>query len=184
MARVGETIDNPLMGETITFRETGKETNGACLQFDLTVQPHGGVRFEHIHPRQSEGFRVVAGTVTLTVAGERRLVGPGEQFTVAAGVRHIFVNDGDEVLRAVIAVRPALATGELLEILFRGTRDGIFKNSTPGLLQLAAFDRSYRVALPYLTAYPIVLQRLALPLLSPLARLLGHQATYPKYVEL
>jgi hypothetical protein len=39
------------------------------------------------------------------------------------------------------------------------------------------------VALPYLTAYPIVLQKVALPLLSPLGRLLGHQANYPHYVE-
>lgn len=53
---------------------------------------------EHSHP-QHEVYFVVAGTATITVAGDRHEVPPGRAVFVPGGARHSCRNDGDEELR-------------------------------------------------------------------------------------
>lgn len=54
MARRGETIENPITGERITFVETARDTNGKLLVFEDCISPGGSIpgRMQHTHPLQ------------------------------------------------------------------------------------------------------------------------------------
>ena len=57
----GRVIDNPISGERIVIRESGVQTGGRLLSFDLFLPPGGHVPARHVHPIQEEQFTVVAG---------------------------------------------------------------------------------------------------------------------------
>jgi hypothetical protein len=59
MAHTGMKITNPVSGETITFVTTAAESDGELLAFDLELTPDGKVPGLHVHPQQTECFRVV-----------------------------------------------------------------------------------------------------------------------------
>ena len=102
MARVGETIENPVTSERITWIETAQTTGGELLSFDLYLRPGAAVAAEHRHVRQEERFRVHAGAIALEVAAERRDVGLWEEVAVPAGVPHRWWNEGQ--VEAVVRV--------------------------------------------------------------------------------
>ena len=63
MAFTGQTIENPVTGETITFLRTAAETDGELVEIEVTVQPDGAVAAAHVHPYQSERFEILEGTL-------------------------------------------------------------------------------------------------------------------------
>src|SRR3954463_16637738 len=85
MVRIGDVIDNPVTGETMTFLLTGSETAGELLRIEMRVRPHGFVASEHIHPDQEERFQIMSGEITLRVGGEERRYGAGQRITIPAG---------------------------------------------------------------------------------------------------
>ena len=75
MIRTGDTIENPITGERVTFLATSVDTDGDAVVIETVVQPHGFVAAAHVHPAQSERFAVEAGTLGLegrTKAGHAR----------------------------------------------------------------------------------------------------------------
>lgn len=70
----------------------------------------GGAITEHVHPRQEERFAISPGEAHFTLAGERRVVGPGETLVVPIGVRHSESNPGSVAIEGVVELRPALHT--------------------------------------------------------------------------
>jgi quercetin dioxygenase-like cupin family protein len=182
MARAGETIENPVTGERITWIETAETTGGELLAFDLYIAPGAAVAREHIHARQEERFLVSAGVISLAVAGERRKVGLGEGVTVPAGTPHHWSNDGDEEVAVRVELRPALDTETFFETFFGLGRDGKTNSEgIPGLLQIAVAFQDLGDSCPSLTKPPPALQRVVFAALAPLGRLFGRRAVYPKY---
>ena len=59
MIRAGDTIENPVTGERIVFRQTSAETNGEAVVIDCFVKPSGFVAKAHVHPSQSERFEIL-----------------------------------------------------------------------------------------------------------------------------
>ena len=76
--RDGRVIDNPVSGERIVIRQTGKETNGQLLSFDLFLPPGGHVPAAHAHPAQEELFTVVEGQLRFRVGRRTVLVAAGQ----------------------------------------------------------------------------------------------------------
>ena len=70
MIRQGDTIENPITGEKVTFLKTSAETDGELVVIDTTVAPGGFVAAEHVHPYQSERFEVLSGEVEFRRGGE------------------------------------------------------------------------------------------------------------------
>src|SRR5450755_4770648 len=124
MARVGETIENPVNGERITWIETAQTTGGELLSFDLSLRPGAAVAAEHRHVRQEERFRVQAGTIGLEVAGNRREVGLEEEVAVPAGFPHGWWNHGQEEATVLFFFNDAPATETFFENYFGLARDG------------------------------------------------------------
>src|SRR5437870_767798 len=124
MIRAGDTIHNPVTGERITFLDTSRDTDGEAVVIEAVVQPHGFVAAAHVHPHQSERFAVAEGTLGLKVERTKVTLEPGEIFVVEPGTPHRFWNAGEDEVRFVCEVRPALQFESLLETMFALAADG------------------------------------------------------------
>jgi quercetin dioxygenase-like cupin family protein len=108
-------IVNPVSGERIVIRQSGAQTNGQLLAFDLYLPPGGHVPARHAHPTQEERFTVVAGQMRFRLGRQTLLAQAGETITIPAGTAHWFGNAGATVAHAQVEVRPALRMAELFE---------------------------------------------------------------------
>jgi mannose-6-phosphate isomerase-like protein (cupin superfamily) len=183
MIHTGDTIENPITGERVTFLATSADTDGEAVVIETVVQPHGFVAAAHVHPAQSERFAVKAGTLGMKLGRKKVTLAPGEVTLVEAGTAHRFWNAGDEPLRFVCEVRPALQFEQLLETMFALAADGkTNRKGMPNLLRLAVIARAHFdvVRLPY---PPSTVQRMGLALAAPVGKLLGYGPTYVRTVE-
>ncbi|MBD0328498.1 MAG: cupin domain-containing protein [Thermoleophilia bacterium] len=178
MVRTGDTIENPITGERIVFRQTSADTNGEAVVIECFVQPGGHVAAAHVHPYQHERFEVVAGTLAFELDGADLEAGAGERVLVPAGTKHRFRNAGQGEAHFVCEIRPALAFESLLATMFALAADGkTNRKGMPNPLRLAVIARHHfdTVRLP---SPPAWLQRAGLALGSPVGRLLGYGPTY------
>src|SRR5687767_730935 len=184
VARPGETIENPVTGERVTWIETAQSTGGELLAADLYVEPAAAVGLAHRHVRQEERFAVRSGTAGFEWAGEARTVNQGDEVTIPIGVAHRWWNAGQDELRVRMELRPALDTETFFETFFGLARDGKTTAKTkgvPGLLQLAVLFRDLRDSCPQPVKPPPWVQRSVFTMLAPIGRLVGRQAVYAKY---
>jgi len=178
MIRSGDTIHNPVTGERITFHQTSADTNGEAVVIECTVQPDGFVAAAHLHPSQTERFNVISGRLGMKVGRKKMLLERGDIAVVEPGTPHKFWNMGDDEVRFVCEVRPALQFESLLETMFALAADGkTNKKGMPSPLRLAVIARAHfdTVRLPQPPAW---MQRAGLALGAPLGRLLGYGTTY------
>ena len=73
MITTGQSITNPVTGETLVFRTTSADTNGEAVVVETFVEPNGAVAAAHVHPKQQETFEVLAGELEFRL-GKRTLV--------------------------------------------------------------------------------------------------------------
>ncbi|HEX3226054.1 MAG TPA: cupin domain-containing protein [Gaiellaceae bacterium] len=178
MIRAGDSIENPVTGERIVFRQTSHETGGEAVVIETYVQPNGFVAAAHVHASQEERFQILRGSVGFKVGGKKTIAGPGQRLTVPAGTPHMFWNAGDEVAHFVCEIRPALQFESLIETMFSLAADGkTNRKGMPNPLRLAVIAQAHfdTVRLPF---PPAVIQRLGLGMGAPLGRLLGYGPVY------
>ena len=178
MIHAGDTIENPVTGERIVFRQTSRETNGEAVVIEAFVQPGGAVAAAHVHPSQDERFEILGGTVGFKLDGTEIVARPGERLTVPAGMKHQFWNAGETEAHFVCEVRPALQFEALLETMFALAADGkTNRKGMPNPLRLAVIAQASfdTVRLPFPPAW---MQRAGLALGAPLGKLVGYRATY------
>jgi quercetin dioxygenase-like cupin family protein len=178
MIRTGQTIENPVTGERLTFHKTSRDTRGEYVLVETVLRPGATVAAAHIHPHQSETFEVLEGRVGFKVGGERIEAGPGEVVTVSVGTVHKFYNAGQGEARFLCKVTPALGFEQLIETMFGLAADGkTSKRGLPNPLRLAVIARHHfdDVRLPVI---PHVLQRAALAMGAPLGKALGYKPVY------
>jgi quercetin dioxygenase-like cupin family protein len=178
MITTGQSITNPVTGETLVFRKTSADTNGESVIVEAYVEPNGAVAAAHVHPAQEERFEVLSGELEFRVGKKTVVARPGDRVSVPAGTAHRFKNIGDETAHFVCEVRPALGFEQLIDTMFTLAGDGkVNKRGLPNPLRLAVIARHHfdDVRLPFPPAW---LQRLGLTFAAPLGRLLGYRATY------
>lgn len=163
MAYAGQTIENPVSGEKITFIQTAADTDGELLEIELELTPDGAVPGAHVHPEQEERFEVVEGTMAFRMGIKKIVAGPGDVVTVPAGKVHAFKNAGEDTAKVRVQVRPALAMEELFETTVALAEDGrTTGKGMPRPLDLALFVREFQreVKAPFPPA-PVVRAMLA-----------------------
>ena len=178
MIRTGQTVDNPLTGERLTFLETSRDTNGAYVVVETLLQPGARVAAAHVHPYQTERFEVLEGTVGMKVGRKKIEARPGEVVIVEPGVAHKFYNAGEGPARFLCKVSPALGFEQLIETMFGLAADGkTSKSGMPSPLRLAVIAKHHfdDVRLPVI---PHSLQRAALAMGAPLGKALGFRPVY------
>lgn len=179
MARSGEELSDPIRGQCLIFRKTAEETNGELVEVEAIYQPSSVAPPAHLHPQQEERFAVLAGRITVRVAGQISVYQAGETFHVPAGVVHQMWNGSDEEARLSWQTRPALRTEDFFEIMWGLAQGGkTNKAGLPNILQLAVilwqYRREFRPAKP-----PLVVQNVVFALLATLGRLCGYRAMLP-----
>ena len=118
MFHAGDQIENPVTGERLVFHETAAETNGERVVFETIVQPGGFVAAAHVHPFQTERFEVLAGTLGMRRGKEKVELRAGETVDVEPGTPHKFWNAGDDEVRFVCTVTPALQFERLIATMY------------------------------------------------------------------
>jgi quercetin dioxygenase-like cupin family protein len=188
MAQRGESIENPLTGERMTFLKTTADTNGQSLEFEFIAPPGWSVP-AHIHPYQQERTAMISGVLSGHVAGEDFRLLPDKIRVVPSGVVHAWRNPSEEEeARFSVEFSPALKMESGFETAWALARDG--KATKAGLpknpLQLVVFANEHKDEV-FLTRPPIPIQKAlfaVLGLLAPVGRLLGYRANYPEYSAL
>jgi quercetin dioxygenase-like cupin family protein len=163
---VGRVIDNPISGERIVIRESGAQTGGQLLSFDLFLPPGAHVPARHVHPVQEEQFTVMAGQMRFRLGRRTILANPGDTVRVPAGKAHWFGNSGAGVAHARVEARPALRMEEAFEAAATMGRAGrVFGIRLPRLSDLALYLIEFQREM----AVPDVPPFLVRTLLAPLA---------------
>lgn len=161
MIRTGDSIANPVTGETLTFQRTSADSGGELVIAEVTLEPGGSAAGVHVHPNQTEEFRILDGAVGFRRGRGRLVARQNETVVVKAGTAHTFWNAGEGRARFVCEVRPALGFERLVETMFALARDGkTDRRGVPHPLRLAAIADHHRqdVRLPIV---PASLQHLA-----------------------
>jgi len=100
-----------VIGDIITFKITGEETNGAYFAVEVVSQPGGGPSFLHTHEPQ-ETFYVLDGVFEVYGQDENGRkyairATEGDTVQVPGNVPHGFKNVGDGVGRMLLIYEPA-----------------------------------------------------------------------------
>jgi mannose-6-phosphate isomerase-like protein (cupin superfamily) len=178
MIRSGQTIENPVTGDVLIFHRTSRDTGGESVLVETVLRPGATVAAAHVHPCQSESFRVLEGRVGMKVARKKLDLAAGEEVSVLPGTAHKFWNAGDGPARFTCEIRPAGAFEQLIETMFGLAADGkTSKKGMPSPLRLAVIARHHfdDVRLPVI---PHATQRIALAMGAPVGRALGYRETY------
>jgi quercetin dioxygenase-like cupin family protein len=178
MIRSGQTIENPVTGERLTFHQTSRETDSEYVLVEAVLQPNAVVASAHVHPYQSERFEVIAGKVGFKVGRKTIEARAGEVVAVEPGQAHKFYNAGDSEARFLCKISPALEFEQLIETMFSLAADGkTSKKGMPNPFRLAVIARHHfdDVRLPVI---PHTLQRAALAMGAPVGKALGYRPVY------
>ena len=179
MAYAGQTIENPVSGERITFIQTSADTDGELLEIELELSADGAVPGAHIHPEQEERFEVIEGTMAFRMGLKKIVAGPGEVVTVPAGKVHAFKNAGEDTAKVRVQVRPALADGAAVRDDRRARRgrphdgEGHAQAARPGALRPRSTGARSRRPFP-----PAPVVRAMLAPLAWMATRKGHGERY------
>jgi len=119
-----ETIENPLIGDRVTFIHTSKETGGRSTQVEVWLAPGGG-NGHHYHTAFSETFEPLEGELTIGLGKTIQRFQPGDTITAEPMESHFFANKTTKPIRFMVTLTPG-NTGfeEGLRIAYGLARDG------------------------------------------------------------
>ena len=180
MAYVGQTINNPVTGEEITFLATSAETGGDYLTFECRVEPGKAHLPAHLHPAQTEHFTMLDGILAARVGDETYTLLPGQSLILPAGVVHQWWNATDAPATFRVTATPALELEATLEAICGLAQDGkLTRTAMPrNPFVLAQFGR---LSQTYLPVVPLWMQRMGLNIGATLGRALGYDPAFTAY---
>lgn len=184
MARAGDTLENPVTRERLTFIRTAADSAGEVLELELVFAAGGFVPAMHIHPQQEERFEVLAGSPRFRIGDVERTGSVGETLIVPPGTPHRFWNPASSDARLRIELRPALRMEEVLEATARLGRDGkLNRSGLPTAVRGAVLAHEFRAEFAPAPDPRISLSRLpprvlrpSVTVLAALGRLCGIRA--------
>ncbi|WP_191971078.1 cupin domain-containing protein [Methylobacterium soli] len=174
----GHRIRNAFNGETFIF--THVREDASAFQFDVLLEPGGmqtGTGMHHVHPFASEAFTVKSGKLALSIQGECRILGAGENCVIAAGIPHFFRNGHAGETLFTARFTPGQQFLRFFLNMASGTADHpdwYDERGEPPLL-LRALALHHYAGHGYAAAIPIWLQRALFASLTPFAYLAGYR---------
>ena len=155
-------------GSTFVYRVTAVESAGEVFEASWVGQPGAGIG-RHTHPSQELRFRILEGTLRVVAGGDERLVGPGEEALIPAGVEHRWENASEGPARGVFELRPAGMADFVFVQMDRafGGEAGAVSTALQTIILIGRHGRH--------TAWPIRTLRFVV---APTARLFGYRSYY------
>lgn len=174
---------NPVTGEKSVLLTDSRTHPDRILVVHLSVSPGGRVAAAHFHAALEERFLILGGEVGFLIDGEESRLGAGEGARIPAGTVHDWWQVGDETAEVLVEVSPGDRFLEIVGSLFGLARDGkVGDEGLPGQLQLAVMGHEYRDVITF-TEPPVAVQKIVVPPMAMLGRLLGRKPMYPQYLE-
>jgi quercetin dioxygenase-like cupin family protein len=178
MAKKGDKITNSRTGQIMIFLKTGEDTNGELLEIECFSPQSKAKEPEHVHPQQTNIFRILSGSCIFSVDGTEQVVGPGETISIPPNVKHHFWNSGNTTTHYLQEFRPALHIDSFFETFFALSRDGkLNENGIPNLLHGSVIMLKHKNEIR-VTNPPWPLQILTYHVLAPFGYLIGYRADY------
>ena len=173
-------IENPVIGDRVTFLKTTEETNGEYLLAKVKLAAHGGNAM-HYHLTFTEGFEVLEGRLNVDLDGRHLVLEPGEKALVPIKSRHRFYSTSEEPVTFIVEIRPARRMEEALRVAYGLARDGKTnaKSVPRNVFELALL---YELGESYLVGMPLLVQRAVFGVLAKVARWRGVEKSLEKYL--
>lgn len=111
-----------VLGEQITCKVSGVQTQGAFSVIEEITQPNGGPPL-HVHHREDELFCIIEGNYEITCGERTFLAEPGAVALLPRDIPHSFRNIGDAAGTMLVTIIPAGFEG-FFERISRGSIDG------------------------------------------------------------
>jgi mannose-6-phosphate isomerase-like protein (cupin superfamily) len=165
------TIENPQVGDRVTFLTTRSESGGAYEWVEVELIAGGGNNL-HYHTAFVEEFESVDGELNIDCDGQIFVLKPGERAAAPIRSLHRFYNPGQTSIRFRVKIVPARYFEQTLRIAYGLACDG--KTSTKGIpknvLDLAVI---FQLGETYLAGMPNWLQKGIFGFLYRIAKLAG-----------
>jgi len=177
MAHAGESIENPIAGERLTFVATCEDGSEA-LVCDITTTAGAPGPPEHMHPSSGELFEVHEGAILIDVDGSRHTLRSGQSLTVRAGVPHKFASHPELDGRTRVSFDvPGRIEDQLVTFSELARAGRLSADGRPSMQQVAVtfseLTRDTRA-----TVAPWAAQRVLFALLAPIGRRRGLKPFY------
>ncbi len=91
--------------------------NNEICEFDWTIEPGGSVP-EHLHKESDETFKVLEGTLTISMGGKTVAKRTGEEWTIPKMTPHSVSNKSDSTVKCRVTFQPVADQGKFFQILF------------------------------------------------------------------
>jgi mannose-6-phosphate isomerase-like protein (cupin superfamily) len=176
------TIENPLIGDRVTFLETAVETGGAYELVQVVLQANGGTPL-HYHTAFSEEFEAFEGELYIDCDGRTIVLQPGNKITTPIRSVHRFYNPGVQPVIFRTTIKPARRFEHFLRVSYGLARDGkIAGNGLPRNIWHSAVI--FHLGETYMPKVPLPLQKGIFGLLYWIARGFGVERKLTKtYVD-
>jgi mannose-6-phosphate isomerase-like protein (cupin superfamily) len=162
-------LENRHTGEWLRLRRS-RDRGQVVLEIEGGLPPHRDGPPLHIHMGQHEEGTVLSGVLTGRVGTRTVTFRMGEVCVFSAGVPHGWWNDGDEPLRFKGRAVPAADLDRFLQAVFAIANAGTA--ARPSIFHMAHLLHRHRHT-QRLAAVPVWLQRIVLPAVVVIGRVLG-----------
>ncbi|HEX8529024.1 MAG TPA: cupin domain-containing protein [Cytophagales bacterium] len=173
-------IENPLVGDRVTFLKTSRETGGKYLYVKVELAPKGGNGL-HYHTAFAEKFEALDGVLGVHCGGQELQLRPGQSAEVPPRTLHRFYNPSEtETITFQVTITPAGQFEQCLRLAYGLATDGKCRpNGAPKNFWHTAL--LMEMGETYFPNLPLGLQQGLFRLLSGLARLLGKHKEVEHY---
>ena len=96
-----------MQSEDLIIRRTAADTNGEYVEFDLVLHPDTDGTRKQSHPRQTERFEILAGTIKFRLGRKTVVARAGDVVVVPPGKKHRLQNAGVTLAQARVQMTPA-----------------------------------------------------------------------------
>lgn len=95
-----------VLGDKMTFKLTGKDTDGQYSLIEQNNEPGVGIPM-HVHDNEDELFKVINGQLEVQIADNQYILGPGDLAFCPRGVPHSWKVTGDQDAKIDLSFFPA-----------------------------------------------------------------------------
>lgn len=95
-----------VLGDNMTIKLTGADTNGAFVMVEQNNPPGTGIPM-HMHENEDELFKILEGEMEFTVNGKTSLLKAGDLIFLPRKVPHTFTVMGSQNAKAIVCAYPA-----------------------------------------------------------------------------
>jgi quercetin dioxygenase-like cupin family protein len=145
---VAQTGDQLQMLDGTTFKlvQSARDTKGERVEFEITLAPGAPSPPAHFHPRQTEKWHVIEGTLSVLVGADWRELRAGESVTIPPDQVHTLRNQSTSAVRVRDVHVPAGDFQEYIETLHRLSETGKVKGlkDVGSLVYLSMLLREHR----------------------------------------